>query len=167
MPMILIESYEEFAQRHGNDAIDLEHRFLFSDGAQCDRNGDQRREPPDNRTALLRLQERYWQHRTKQAENDFLAFRGRINQQLSFAVNNPDLPVPGDEAVEHLKRLRAEAQRLRAMLDSVESRLGETDYGKRRRELVEYETARQSELSKRAADVAAITLDGVDLPAQT
>ncbi len=167
MPMILIESYEEFAQRHGNDAVDLEHRFLFSDGSQCDMLGDQRREPPDNPIALLRLQHLYWSTRAKQAEADFFKFRSRVSQQLSFAVDNPDLPVPGDEAVEHLKRLRAEAQRLRGMLASVEARLGDTPYGQRRRLEVEHETARQSELAKRAADLAAISLDGVDSPATT
>lgn len=164
MPQVFVESYEEFALRHGNDAIDLEHRFLFSDGAQCDLMGDQRRDPPENPTAVLRLQEFYWQTKTKRAEADFFAFRARVRQQLSFAQDNPDLPVPGDEAVEHLKRLRAEAQRVRGMLAGIESRLADTTDGQRRSREVAYETARQQQLAKTAADIMAVELDGVEEP---
>ena len=126
MPMMMIESFDEFAARNGGSPLEVGGRLLFPTGAQSDLRNYMRQEPPADPYRRLRLQHAYYQERLRRAEDHFEAERHAASQQASYAARNSDLPGITEHTIERLKELKAHAKRCRKDFEKIDAELAAT-----------------------------------------
>lgn len=157
---IVIETYREFAERHGNDAVCVGQKLIFGDGAKCNCEGNERTEPPTSPTALLKLRKMYVAEALKHARVRFQRTSQVLNDQCNMAVRYGSVPPPSPRDVEELERQRDSVTQLRAQLEEVEQQLERTPEAIRRREREEDHRTTQAQAVSIAQQVRSITLDG-------
>ena len=116
MPYVqVIESYREFAERHGGQELNCNGMVLFADGASANAdNGDIRYEPPCNPVELLRMKLTYWRQAVKVSERDFSNTR---NQYLTQGAPS--------NAVAWLNEVAAAVRRAREEVAKLQKELAE------------------------------------------
>jgi hypothetical protein len=162
MYTITIESYREFADRHGNRPLNVAGQLLFADGASCLDDGEGRQEPPRDPVENLRLRLRYWKAAIKRSESDFAAVKGECSRQAELAARYANLPGPSNAAIADLHKLRdavaycrTEAAKLQTQL--VEKTINDPDR-LRRRTREEYERQQQTAAATVLAEIASINI---------
>lgn len=154
MPVtIVIESYEEFSERHGGSPMPVGARLVFPDGAMVHGdNGDIRAEPPTDPHAVLLLQRAYYDKAARLAEQEFHGARSQFSQQASFAARYPgQVPNAPENAAEILEDLKAIAQRHREKLAEINVALSATPQAEAQRQ----REAREADYRNRAAQTLA------------
>lgn len=128
MPLVLIESFEEFSRRHGGNPVSTGHRLVFPTGAQCDdMEGSQRWEPPADATALLHARKKYVSARLRQAEGEFHQTQSAFSEQAALAATyGSNVPPPPFDSKEILLGLKATGHTLRNELKEIEVQLAQT-----------------------------------------
>ena len=133
---IVIDSYQEFADRHGGSPVQVENIFLFPDGASV--NGDDRddrREPPADPTERLRARRDYVAAHLDRTIDNFQSLKAHCHEQASLAARYTNLPGPPVDAPKELRRLAALAEKYREELAEIDAQLAETPEAQRQREL--------------------------------
>jgi len=162
MPLT-VETFREFAERHGGDAVEVGGRLLFPDGAQCgidEGRGSFRQEPPEGKYSRLQLRREYVAAKLKRAEQNFHRYRADVSEQAALASRYANLPHPGEGVVEHLHHLKRIAQKYRRELARVDKALSETPEGRAQRERAEVMRERQHEIARIHSRIVTTSLDG-------
>ena len=123
---ITIESYDEFALRHGNDAllIDKAGLIVFSDGASVSINdADVRMEPPLDPLQLTQMKVAYFREAVKAATEDFNRQRKLFGDMASMASRYDNLPGPPDNAKEILESMANVVHVLQGRVAELEAQL--------------------------------------------
>jgi hypothetical protein len=155
MPYVqVIESFREFAQRHGNQSLNCDGLIVFPDGASANADdGNYRSEPPADPVELLRMKLRFWRQAVKVSEKDFTSTRAQFVQQAQFAMRYGNLPGPGSDAVDYLNEIAAAVRRARDEVAKLEKELAENsgdDLEYRRRQ---FRIQHEQEEQRRAAQL--------------
>jgi len=160
---ITIESYYEFAQRHGNRPLNCGSVTLFADGAMVSPHDDRdRQEPPADPVENLRLRLQYWRQAVKRSSADFEALRGQCSQQAELAARYSNLPGPPNEAMADLHKLRSAVLLCREKVDELEreiaAKVGSDPERKRLQFRVQYEREQQAAAAALLGEIASINI---------
>jgi hypothetical protein len=160
MPVtIAVESYEEFAERHGGRPILVANDFLFADGARVNRENTRlRAEPPPDDFARLRFRRRYYLAHLQAEERAFASFQNRCHERAYLSSQFVNLPGVPDNAAEQLERGKKRIESLRAELEAVEAAILNTPEMAGHRQLQLVEQQRQANLSAAIAKISAIQI---------
>jgi len=153
---IVIETYREFAERHGNDPVDIGHRLLFGNGAMADHDGMRLQEPPGDPTERLKFRKLYVVEQVGRAEKKFHSLRKSFSEQASLAKRFRNLPSPPEDAPQLLMAIKAEVERWREELREVNAQLAETpesQENKQREEMDRDQYQRVADLSQRINEI--------------
>ena len=120
---ILIESYREFAERHGNRPLNVAGRLAFFDGATSSTDGESRMEPPTHPVENLRCRLQYWRTAVARASEDFYSLRGQCQQAAELASRYSNLPGPSNLMLADLHKLQAAVAYCRAEVAKLEAEL--------------------------------------------
>ena len=114
MPYVqVIESYREFAERHGGQELNCNGMVVFADGASANAdNGDIRYEPPCDPVELLRMKLTYWRQAVKVSERDI------SNTRKQYLTQGPP-----SNAVAWLNEIAAAVRRAREEVAKLEKEL--------------------------------------------
>lgn len=157
MPHVYVESFGEFAERHGHDQVAYRGTlFLFSDGAICNQEGSAFQEPPEKPSARLHLQRDYARIRVERAEGEFSNASTAFAEQATLAARYRNLPPPPSNAPEILESLKAEVYKWRERLAELEEQLSKTpeaNEAQRRQRLESDRKSRMNELSARIRSI--------------
>lgn len=162
MPQVL-ETTEDFIERHGKDAIPIDRgaTLLFSDGASLDgQYGQWRREPPEDETKQLRLRQLYWMTKLEKDETAFVNLRASLHEQSQAALKYSNMRPPQPADVENLKRLRDAVNSHRAELVKVNDQIAETAQAKTDWLDDQLKAEREREIQNIANQIDTVTLDG-------
>ena len=160
MRTITIESFDEFAARHGGSPVEVRNQFIFADGATCrSEYGDARAEPPADPASLLALQREYHRATAERAEATFYDARSRFSEQASLAARYSNLPSAPEDAPEILNNLKQAVHRERAELARIESELAKTPQARRRQERQELDNQRVTEITTLHQKINSVVLD--------
>ena len=156
----VVESYAEFAERHGSRPVLVGSRFVFSSGAYVDREDSNRRaEPSEDTFTRLALQRAYIVARLEKEEAAFFDFRESTARRLALAQEFPDsVRPPADNAVAQLEAGAKRIAGLREELEKVVAALDLTDEVVAGREVRRREGERQAALSAMERQIANVTL---------
>jgi hypothetical protein len=158
---IVIESYAEFAARHGGRPLKNGSTFIFPDGAMVSAaDGNQRSEAPTDPYQLLKLKRDYCAAAVARASEEFHATRIAFGEAASLSLRYHNLPGAPPDAPKILADLRADWQECQAALVAVEEELAATPQAAANRQR---EADLQREHDRRAQLLQAIsqsTLDG-------
>ena len=167
MPMILVESPQEFAQRHGNDSIEISRwrdgersptgRWLFGDGAQTTYDGT-RSEPPEDPSELLRLRRLYVSEQLERATSEFNSLKSECSEQAALSAKYSNLPSVDPGVVEELKSIKVRVDQYRAELQRLDAQLEQTPQAEKIKVIEGLKADRQ----RQAADLAA-TIKSIEL----
>ena len=159
MPMFT-ESYREFAKRNGDDAVKVEGRLIFSNGAQADANeGLQRFEAPDDLHERLGLQRKRMKELLRKTETEFQRTQASLIEMASMAKaysHLPDAPADGKEA---LLKLKAEVSENRKTLERIETELSQTPQGIESKVRADDRAAHAQSTARVISELASIRLD--------
>ena len=137
---IIVESYQEFAQRHGNDGLSIGKTgwILFSDGASVlQSDGDFREEPPTDPRELLILRRDYFREALKCAEKDFHRTQTAFADQAALASRSASIPSAPSNAAEILRDLAKVVFGIRGELERIGQQLHSDPMAEERR-AIEY-----------------------------
>lgn len=159
MPTIT-ETYVEYAQRHGNNALEIGGRLLFADGAECsmEPEGWPRKEPPADEYELLVLKKRYVSEQLRRAEEEFNRTQSAFSESASLAYRYKNIPGPPENAPAILLELKARVFKHRQALRSINEQLAATPRGQLEAEEAEREMQRRTAMSSLSASINEITL---------
>lgn len=133
MPMIFVESRDEFVKRHGGSlvkAIDSDKLWLLPDGACIVRDTFNSAEPvmyepPADDLRRLKLRLRYHQSRLQPAERDFQALRNALTGRgytFKWPVSRYGIANPGD-GVRALRVIQAYVLAEREAIEALEQEI--------------------------------------------
>jgi hypothetical protein len=125
---IVIESFEEFAERHGGKRAQVlvDGKRYFADGASCDEEFRQRWEPSTDPQSNAEQRKRYLTLKLKDEERLFNNFKRECLQQAKHAAAYPgSCPPPSEQAIASLQAGKERIERLREQLDEVDNELAE------------------------------------------
>jgi hypothetical protein len=126
---IIIESFQEFAERHGNSGLACGKTGLlvWPDGASAlQDDADTRSEPPDDPQELLVMQRRYFREALRRAEAEFQRAQQDFAESAALASRYSNLPGPPVDAPQILKQLAGRVRLRRAQLAVIEKELVES-----------------------------------------
>ena len=158
MPMVMVESFQEFITRHGGDCVTVRGWMLFPDGTTCNEDFTIRRQSPSDPTELLNLRREYVQAKLKQADRDFRDLKNDALDQAHTSMNNRGLPPPGRGVPNELTRRKGIVEQLREQLASIEAEYAQTPEAQRQRRRDAEELARQTTIASLAAEIQAIEI---------
>lgn len=123
MPMVMIESVQEFIQRHGGNPIGMpeSERLLLPDGASCTIDGSMRCEPPQSPYDLMLNRRRYLVEHLHRSQEQFNQAKRSVMDQAALALKYPNLPGVSADDVAVLERLKAEADQHRLTLETFDA----------------------------------------------
>lgn len=162
MPQV-IETVDEFIDRHGRDAIQIDRgaTLIFSDGATMDGiAGRWRTEPPENEAKRLKLRQLYWKTKLEKDETAFVNLRASLHEQAQAAIKYSNMRPPQPADVETLKRLRDKVNASRAELAKVNETISETQQAKHDWLHDQLKAEREREIQNIANQIDTVTLDG-------
>ncbi len=159
---VTVESYHEFARRHGNRPLGCDGRLLFADGASCSDDGELREEPPRNPVELIRVQLRYWRQAVRRSTADFEALRSQCSRQAEMATRYANLPGPSNGALADLHKLRDAVLFCRTKVAELEKALAEKTANDpdrlRRQDIIRYEREQQAAAAALVGEIASISI---------
>lgn len=162
---MVIETPEEFTQRHG-EYITLDSGVrLFADGASSQQDDGwgrlgSRREPPTDPIALLQLRRAFVSTKLNREVAAFNNFRNATLEQLDHARRFPAYcPPPSDRAEEQLKAGQARINDLQVELAGIDRELSQTPDAQAKREIEQRETEARQAYADRQQRVAAININ--------
>jgi hypothetical protein len=162
MYTITIESYREFADRHGNRPLNVAGQLLFADGASCLRDGEGRQEPPRDAAELVRVKLRYWREAVKRSTADFDSLKSECARQAELATRYSNLPGPSNAALADLHWLKGAVEFARKTVAELEKELaakaGADPESQRRRFREQYERDEQARAAALLGEIASITI---------
>ena len=158
MPLILIESFEEFAARHGGDFVKTRGLFLFPSGATCDEEFSWSHSPPVDPTELLRSRREYVQEKLTRAVGNFRSLKNEVLEQGRLSATFANLPGPPDDAPQELQRLKAIVEKWREELQGIEVELEQTPEAISRRERQAEQEAKDRHLDQLMSQVVDIEI---------
>jgi hypothetical protein len=130
---ILIETFEEFAQRQGCKHFAFAGQFLFENGAVSD--GRRHSDPPADPKTLLQAKRQYLKLVLDFEVKEFNAFKHKSIEMANLHERNPQLPSGvGPEAVEMLRQGKARIERLRGQLAVIDEQLVDPEAARNRQE---------------------------------
>ena len=160
MPLV-IESFNEFAARHGSYVntlsrgmrVDNGDRFIFQDGATSD--GERKHtEPPEDEVQRLGLVRRFWKTKLDQEVREFTSFKNTCLQQASAARKYANLPGPPEDAADQLKRGQTRIAAIQTRLKQLDKELDEATGASEQRERMQAATnARVAQANKVAQEI--------------
>lgn len=115
---ILVESIDEFRQRHGDSAHDG-RREIFQDGALIEHEGRSRSEPPTDPKALLMVRYAYTRAKVAKLVSVFRQVRQNVKTQIDFHARNVG-PPPHYRTIEALQELAEEIIEWKIRLEELE-----------------------------------------------
>ena len=158
MPLKMIETFEEFCERHGGEYVEVENWLVFPDGASCDDSFFVRRDPPSDPTELLWTKRDFVGTKLKRAERDFRSFKHDALEHAQHALRNPNIPPPVSEATQALQRLKGLVETHRAALAEINRQLNETPEAKREREREEFVRQRHQRIAALGRELQGIEI---------
>jgi hypothetical protein len=160
---VTIESYREFAARHGNKPLQVGNRLLFADGAAVVADDESiREEPPADPAENLRQRLAYWRAAVRRATLDFDELKSYCSRQAELATRYSNLPGPPNAALSDLHKLRDAVGFCRDEVAKLEKQLAERTVSDpdrlRRQHLEEYERQQQAAAATVLAEIASINI---------
>ena len=159
---VVVESYREFAERHGNRPLNVAGRLLFADGASTTDDGECRQEPPRDPVELIRVQLRYWRDAVRRSTADFAALKSECARMAELATRYSNLPGPSNTALADLHKLRDAVIYCREEVAKLEKELaakGGADPDHLRRQWREkYEREQQAAAASVLGEIASINI---------
>lgn len=157
MPMLMIESWEEFAARHGGNSIEDNGRILFADGAMTDTRDMMRWEPPTDPTKRLKNQKWYWQAMVERAEVAFNNAKNDCENRAHWHARGAGPGLTANDAAV-LKELKNKVTTLRRSLAKIVKQLADTPEEQMRRRMAENEALIRQQQSQLLGEIRAIEL---------
>jgi hypothetical protein len=160
---VIVESYREFAERHGNRPLNCGSMNLFADGAMVNPNDDRdRQEPPRGPVELVRVKLRYWREAVRRSTADFETLRSQCSRQAELAARYSNLPGPANGALADLHKLRDAVAFCREKVAELDKELEAKttdDPGRLRQQACEqYERDEQARAAALLGEIASITI---------
>ena len=161
MPQV-IETTDEFIERHGNDkiAIDRGATLLFSDGASMDGiAGRWMTEPPADEYKRLHLIQLYWRTKLERDETLFARKQAELHEQGAMALKYSNVRPPGDGDIKYLEKLRDVARNSAMELANINMEIAKSEKGERQAEDERIIAERVQEVQTRLNKINSISLD--------
>lgn len=142
MPMMFVESREEFAERHGKvcfPTLDGSGDKIFRDGARMGPHG--LADPPQDADALRRAELYFWQCRVEHQTNCYQQLHADVKSAIEMAKRGMAVLPPDPEDLALLKKMAKEIAEATAERDRRERELPEN---RMRRSQIREHDARRS-----------------------
>lgn len=157
---IVVETRDEFVERHGGEPVELNGELLLPDGARivpADNNA--KHEPPGDPYRRIRLQTFYWTRRVEIATNDFSEAQSAFRQQAKWAKAYPSscLPPPPN-AKEILRKLKGKVEHARQELAKVEKKFDATPQQQAKRRNRQLEAERQQRIDSQLGEIDSVQI---------
>ena len=124
MQTIQIETFREFAQRHGGQQLNVGGQLVFADGASCGDDGESiRSEPPRDSIELIIAKLAYWRQAVRVSEKDFVQTKSNFAQQAALALRYGNLPSVSQYNINYLNEIAAAVRRARDEVGKLETEL--------------------------------------------
>ena len=118
-----IESFEEFAARHGNEPITVEGgKKLYADGATAETYAPIRTEPPIDKHKLLEARKRYLTAKMERLVGQFNSARATWGAPAKWSFDH-GTPGPPPNAKEILDAMRKDADATRQEVAEIDKQL--------------------------------------------
>lgn len=109
MPMVFIQTLEDFSAKHGTP-LHYGGRLWYRTGASATPDGHIFCDPPTSRFKRVRLKIDYWQTALERAEKDFDDAQSGFMEQARLGASYTNLPGMQHDAEQILQRLKAVAE---------------------------------------------------------
>lgn len=154
-------TYNEFAAKHGNDAIRIAPSLLlFSDGARVnDADGRFAYYEPQAEEDALAWQLKYARAKLERATDNFNRAKHDMMEQAQLASRYANLPGPPENATDILEKLKAEAVLWREKVANLEAQNENTAEAQRQAAIAKHTQERMSQAARLGAAVQSVSLD--------
>jgi hypothetical protein len=155
---IIVETYHEFAARHGGNQALVDGWLVFPSGARVRaEDGDVREEPPEDPLALLQIKRAYEAAALEVAIEEFNKAKADFMEQAALSRAYRNVPPPPADAPNFLKQVKALIKQRRKTLKALDEQLAKFP-GPESLERQQAEADRQARVANLRAAIAEITL---------
>ncbi len=157
MPLVFVESFNEFRQRQACDFVTTKKGYLFRNGARSD--GAVHFDVPSEEFSAARLRREFLVVKFKEVESEFSAVKNHALEQASLRMRfGNSVPGPPSDVAEILERLKERAEGFRAAIASIDELLNESPEAQERRRNEAHEAERRQQAKDIFAQVQQITI---------